>query len=76
MTDSFTSNFQYDDVCKIDFGTHVNGRIIDSAFTVSFNPKYDRLKEAVKVSQIEIYSECSYMIHTVQTIQYRPKIYQ
>jgi len=39
---------QYDDVCKIDFGTHVNGRIIDSAFTVSFNPKYDRLKEAVK----------------------------
>jgi len=38
----------YDDVCKIDFGTHVNGRIIDSAFTVTFNPKYDRLKEAVK----------------------------
>ena len=24
------------------------GRIIDSAFTVSFNPKYDRLLEAVK----------------------------
>ena len=41
--------FKYDDVCKIDFGTHVNGRIIDSAFTVTFNPKYDRLKEAVKV---------------------------
>jgi len=39
---------QYDDVCKIDFGTHVNGRIIDCAFTVAFNPKYDRLKEAVK----------------------------
>merc|ERR1712131_506300 len=39
---------QYDDVCKIDFGTHINGRIIDCAFTVSFNPKYDRLKEAVK----------------------------
>merc|ERR1712176_1624582 len=39
---------QYDDVCKIDFGTHVNGRIIDSAFTVAFNPKYDRLLEAVK----------------------------
>jgi len=38
----------YDDVCKIDFGTHVNGRIIDSAFTVTFNPKYDRLKEAVR----------------------------
>ena len=43
------SILQYDDVCKIDFGTHVNGRIIDSAFTVAFNPKYDRLLEAVKV---------------------------
>lgn len=39
---------QYDDVCKIDFGTHVNGHIIDCAFTVSFNPKYDRLLAAVK----------------------------
>jgi len=38
----------YDDVCKIDFGTHVNGHIIDCAFTVSFNPKYDKLLEAVK----------------------------
>ncbi|XP_077450285.1 methionine aminopeptidase 2-like isoform X1 [Stigmatopora argus] len=39
---------RYDDVCKIDFGTHVNGRIIDCAFTVTFNPKYDKLLEAVK----------------------------
>ncbi|KAM8892063.1 methionine aminopeptidase 2-like isoform 2-T2 [Spinachia spinachia] len=39
---------RYDDVCKIDFGTHVNGRIIDCAFTVTFNPKYDRLLEAVR----------------------------
>lgn len=39
---------QADDVCKIDFGTHVNGRIIDCAFTLTFNPKYDRLLEAVK----------------------------
>ncbi|XP_022805090.1 methionine aminopeptidase 2-like [Stylophora pistillata] len=39
---------RYDDVCKIDFGTHVNGRIIDCAFTVSFNPKYDNLLAAVK----------------------------
>lgn len=38
----------YDDVCKIDFGTHVNGRIIDSAFTVTFNPTYDQLLLAVK----------------------------
>lgn len=39
---------QYDDVMKLDFGTHVNGRIIDCAWTVAFNPKYDRLLEAVK----------------------------
>ena len=29
-------------------GTHVNGRIIDSAWTVHFNPKFDPLAEAVK----------------------------
>mmetsp|Transcript_11488 Transcript_11488/g.26157 ORF Transcript_11488/g.26157 Transcript_11488/m.26157 type:complete len:464 (+) Transcript_11488:48-1439(+) len=39
---------QYDDVCKIDFGTHINGRIIDCAFTLTFNPKFDNLKAAVK----------------------------
>uniref|UniRef100_A0A3B3DFN0 Methionine aminopeptidase 2 n=2 Tax=Oryzias melastigma TaxID=30732 RepID=A0A3B3DFN0_ORYME len=39
---------RFDDVCKIDFGTHINGRIIDCAFTVTFNSKYDRLLEAVK----------------------------
>ncbi|KAK2715638.1 methionine aminopeptidase 2-like [Artemia franciscana] len=39
---------QYDDVCKIDFGTHVNGRIIDCAFTLTFNNKYDKLLEAVR----------------------------
>ncbi|CAF3709445.1 unnamed protein product [Adineta steineri] len=39
---------QRDDVCKIDFGTHINGRIIDSAWTVAFNPKYDELLKAVR----------------------------
>jgi methionyl aminopeptidase len=39
---------EFDDVCKIDFGTHINGRIIDCAFTLTFNPKYDKLKEAVR----------------------------
>eukprot|EP01114_Cavostelium_apophysatum_P009659 TRINITY_DN2288_c0_g1_i1.p2 TRINITY_DN2288_c0_g1~~TRINITY_DN2288_c0_g1_i1.p2 ORF type:complete len:463 (-),score=141.48 TRINITY_DN2288_c0_g1_i1:2035-3423(-) len=38
----------YDDVMKLDFGTHINGRIIDCAFTVAFNPKYDKLLESVK----------------------------
>lgn len=39
---------KYDDVCKLDFGTHVNGRIIDCAFTVAFNPVYAPLMAAVK----------------------------
>ena len=36
------------DVCKIDFGTHVNGLIIDCAFTVAFNPMFDELLYAVQ----------------------------
>lgn len=43
-----TTVLQYDDVCKIDFGTHIKGRIIDCAFTLAFNKKYDKLLEAVK----------------------------
>jgi methionyl aminopeptidase len=41
---------QYDDVLKIDFGVHVNGRIVDSAFTVAANPVYDPLLEAVRAA--------------------------
>jgi hypothetical protein len=33
---------------KIDFGSHINGRIIDCAFTVAFDPKFDPLLQAVK----------------------------
>ncbi|GJJ71140.1 methionyl aminopeptidase [Entomortierella parvispora] len=39
---------EYGDVCKIDFGVHVNGRIIDSAFTLTFDPVYDNLLTAVR----------------------------
>ncbi|KAI9314113.1 peptidase M24, structural domain-containing protein [Dichotomocladium elegans] len=38
----------YDDVLKVDFGVHVNGRIVDSAFTMNFNPKFDKLVEAAR----------------------------
>ncbi len=34
------------DVCKIDFGTQLNGYIIDSAFTVCFDPKFEPLLDA------------------------------
>eukprot|EP01103_Thecamoeba_quadrilineata_P001347 TRINITY_DN111_c0_g1_i1.p1 TRINITY_DN111_c0_g1~~TRINITY_DN111_c0_g1_i1.p1 ORF type:complete len:539 (-),score=152.25 TRINITY_DN111_c0_g1_i1:37-1653(-) len=39
---------QYGDVMKVDFGTHIEGRIIDCAFTVAFDPQYDNLLQAVK----------------------------
>lgn len=36
------------DVCKIDFGVNINGNVIDSAFTVCFDPKFDPLLNAAK----------------------------
>lgn len=36
------------DVMKVDFGVHINGWIVDSAFTMSFDPTYDNLLAAVK----------------------------
>ena len=41
---------QYDDVMKLDFGTHIGGRIIDCACTIHFNPRYDPLVNAVKAA--------------------------
>lgn len=39
---------QYDDICKIDFGIYISGRIIDCVFIVIFNFKYDILLKVVK----------------------------
>jgi len=36
------------DVLKVDIGLHVNGWIIDSAFTMAFDPIYDPLLETVR----------------------------
>ncbi len=33
---------------KVDFGVHVKGRIVDSAFTMTFEHTWDKLLEAVK----------------------------
>ena len=33
---------------QIDFGTHVNGNIIDSAFTVAFDESFDPFIKATK----------------------------
>ncbi len=37
-----------EDVVKIDFGTHFDGYIADTAFTISFNSEHDKLIEASK----------------------------
>lgn len=39
-----------EDVMCVDFGVHINGRIVDSAFTMSWDPVYDPLLEAVKAA--------------------------
>ena len=38
----------YDDVMKVDFGTQINGHIIDSAWTVYFNEKFDPVVNAAR----------------------------
>ena len=38
------------DVLKVDFGVHVKGKILDSAFTLTWEPTYNKLLEAVKAS--------------------------
>ena len=39
---------QQGDVMKVDFGVHINGWIVDSAYTHTFDPVYDPLLDAVK----------------------------
>lgn len=39
---------QQSDVMKVDFGVHINGWIVDSAFTIAFDHTYDDLLAAVK----------------------------
>lgn len=39
-----------EDVMKVDIGVHVNGRIVDSAFTMAFDDMYNPLLEAVKAA--------------------------
>ena len=38
------------DVLKVDIGVHVKGRILDSAFTMIWEPTYEKLVEAVKAA--------------------------
>ncbi|KAI5925092.1 methionine aminopeptidase 2-like protein [Camillea tinctor] len=45
-----TTVLQQSNVMKVDIGVHVNGRIVDSAFTMAFDPMYDNLLAAVKAA--------------------------
>jgi methionyl aminopeptidase len=47
---SFPPVVKEGDIMKIDIGVHVKGRIVDSAFTMSFNPDYEKLLEAVRAA--------------------------
>ena len=40
--------FTEKDVMKVDIGVHLNGHIVDSAFTIAFDHKFDNLLTAVK----------------------------
>jgi len=41
---------RYEDVMSVDIGTQIEGRIIDCAWTVAFDPKFDALLEAARES--------------------------
>ncbi|KAH7375919.1 peptidase M24, structural domain-containing protein [Plectosphaerella cucumerina] len=41
---------KHEDVMKVDYGVHVNGWIVDSAFTMSFDPVFDNLLDAARAA--------------------------
>ncbi|PVF98634.1 peptidase M24A methionine aminopeptidase [Serendipita vermifera] len=45
-----TKVLQTGDVLKVDIGVHVKGRIVDSAFTLNFEPTYNTLLQAVQAA--------------------------
>ena len=45
-----TTVLQQADVMKVDIGVHVGGHIIDCAFTIAFDEKYDPLLDAVRAA--------------------------
>jgi|GEM_PF-6568 len=47
------TRLEYNNVMKIDFGTQIDGRIIDCAWTVAFDPKFDPLLAAAKAATNE-----------------------
>ena len=56
---------QQGDVLKVDIGVHVNGRILDSAFTLTWEPTYDKLVEAVQAATDTGVRVCGYHLGIV-----------
>lgn len=58
------------DICKIDYGVHINGWIIDSAFTVNYQEKYNPLLDASKdaVNQVIKNMGCDMLISELSEI--------
>jgi methionyl aminopeptidase len=52
-TSSITTVIKVDDVVKIDYGIHINGHILDAAFTVAFLEKYRQLLEVSRKACME-----------------------
>jgi methionyl aminopeptidase len=51
-----TEQFRPDDILKIDFGVHINGIIIDSAFTIKGKPVDTRYDSVIDASKDAVYS--------------------
>jgi methionyl aminopeptidase len=49
---------EMNDICKIDIGCHINGHIIDSAFSVTFNPEYNNLLQASREATMTAIKMC------------------
>ena len=50
MTTEHYAVLKQEDMLKVDFGVHVKGRILDSAFTLTWDHTYDKLLEAVEAA--------------------------
>ena len=61
---------QKGDVLKVDIGVHVKGRIADSAFTLTWEPTYNKLLEAVKAATDTGIRVWIYCFHFVAVIDY------
>ena len=70
---------QYGDVMKVDFGVHVNGWIVDSAWTLTFDPVYDNLLAAVRDGtntgiRVGSILKLNFMIHELSTPNRKPEL--